>query len=65
VKKENTLVQITYQVLDEAGRVIDVVKERGRNKNYIKWRTERLLSSKYGRGKKFVLREIKKELIPV
>lgn len=62
--KVGTQYEVTYHVLDESGAVVDVIKETGRNRNYIKWRTNRLLPSRYGKGKKFSLKEIKYQLVP-
>ena len=43
---------ISYRVLDEDGRCVEVFKKTGLNRRYLQWIAERYVKNKYGKGKK-------------
>ena len=38
---------ISYRVLDDRGKTVEVIEEEGYNKNYIRWSVERKVNKKY------------------
>jgi hypothetical protein len=39
---------VSYRIVDESGKTLEIHKESGLNKNYIKWIVERKMRKKYG-----------------
>lgn len=55
-------ITFSYRVVDESGKTLDIVKETGYNKRYLRWKAERRTSKKYGkRGKLIPLKVIEEE----
>lgn len=53
-------IEVFYRVLDASGGCVEVIKQKGFNRNYIKWLVERKVTKKYGKGMKihpFKIRE--------
>jgi hypothetical protein len=57
MSRPRTIFTVSYRILDDSGHTLEIVKESGINKNYIKWLVERKMNHKYGKGKK--LQQIK------
>lgn len=50
MKKPRPLLTVSYRVLDGAEHCIDVITLTGPNKQYLKWKAERILKKKHGKG---------------
>ncbi len=61
--KPRTKITVSYRVLDASGGCIDVIKQSGYNKNYIKWLVDRKVKKKYGKDKKIQQYKIVEEII--
>jgi hypothetical protein len=42
-------ITVSYRVIDESGKTLDIIKETGYNKRYLRWKVERRVSKKYGK----------------
>lgn len=58
--KGRTKITVSYRVLDENGKTLEVFKKTGMNRRYLKWLSERHVKHKYSR-KKVTLHEFKVE----
>lgn len=47
-----TNINVSYRVLDDSGHCLEIVKESGANKNNVRWKVERFVQRKYGKGLK-------------
>lgn len=52
MNKPRPILTVSYRVLDENGKTLEVVKKKGLNRRYLQWFVERYVSKKYGKGKK-------------
>lgn len=50
MSKPRTPITVSYRVIDEAGRCVDVIKKTGLNKQYLRWVVERLVAKRYGKN---------------
>ncbi len=50
MSKPRTLITVSYRVLNESGRCMEVIKKTGLNKRYLQWMVERLVAKKYGKN---------------
>ena len=58
-----TYLTVSYRVLDESGKTLEIIQQSGINKNYIKWIVERKIQRKYGKGKRLHQIKIVEETI--
>lgn len=42
---------VSYRVLDENGKTLEVFKKKGMNRRYLQWQAERYVAHKYGKGR--------------
>lgn len=42
---------VSYRVLDENGKTLEVFKKKGMNRRYLQWQAERYIAHKYGKGR--------------
>ena len=49
--KPRTILTVSYRVLDESGKTLEVFKKKGMNRRYLQWLADRYVSKKYGKGK--------------
>lgn len=52
MNKPRPILTVSYRVLDENGKTLEVFKKKGLNRSYLQWQAERYVSRKYGKGKK-------------
>ncbi len=52
MKPPRSIFTVSYRIVDESGHTLEVVKQSGLNKAYIRWLVERKMNRKYGKGKK-------------
>ena len=45
-----TVFIVSYRVLDPSGHTLEVIRQSGRNKNYIQWLVERMVKKKHGKN---------------
>jgi hypothetical protein len=41
---------VSYRILDDSDKTIDVIKLTGPNKAYLKWKIDRIVKKKFGKG---------------
>lgn len=49
--KPRPLLTVSYRVLDENGKTLEVFKKKGLNRRNLQWQAERYVSHKYGNGR--------------
>lgn len=42
---------VSYRVLDENGKTLEVFKKKGLNRRNLQWQAERYVDRKYGKGR--------------
>jgi hypothetical protein len=47
-------ITVSFRIVDESGKTLDIVKETGYNKRYLKWKIERRVAKKHGNRSKLV-----------
>jgi hypothetical protein len=51
------MLTVSYRVLDENGKTLEVIKKSGLNRHYLQWQVERYVKHKY--GKKMMIHQFK------
>jgi hypothetical protein len=49
MKKSRLPITVSYRVLDESEKVVEVFKKTGLNRRYLQWLAERYVQKKYGK----------------
>jgi hypothetical protein len=52
MSKPRTVLTVSYRVLDENGKTLEVFKKTGFNRRYLQWSAERYAKHKYGKKMK-------------
>jgi hypothetical protein len=50
--RPRTALTVSYRVLDENGKTLEVIKKTGLNRRYLLWMVERYVKHKYGKKMK-------------
>jgi hypothetical protein len=48
MRKNRPEFTVSFRVLDESGKTLDIIKRTGFNKQNLQWQAERLAEKKYG-----------------
>lgn len=54
---------VSYRILDDSDHTVDIIKLTGPNKAYLKWRIDRIVKKKFGKGFKVQSIKIVEEII--
>lgn len=61
MKSPRPKITVSYRVLDDSGHTLEVIKQTGYNKNYIRWAVDRKVLKKYGKSFKILQLKIVEE----